>query len=168
MIALCGASGQGDFYNCVLTDTDEFCHHLFTETHPDQQFISMLNNYRRNGGLARADEVVRLGKHGAGLDVAKLARWIVERDVISFEWREETWLPLFQFDRPTMNIRHELKPVLNELQGVYSPCELAEWFARLNSSLHGWSPADVLSTDQAGNLFAVLQTARIDRFAAQG
>ena len=167
MIALFGVP-EADFHACVLTEAEKFCHQRLTQAHPDRQFISMLNNYRGNGGLARADEVLQLGGYGAGLDVATLARWIVERDVISFEWREQTWLPLFQFDRPSMSIRRELKAVLNELQGVYDPWELAEWFARLNSSLEGCSPADVIHSERAGHLSAVLQTARIDRFAAQG
>ncbi len=48
-----------------------------------------------------------------------LARWIALRQVVSFEWQAQTWLPLFQFDRRDMSIHPEL----------------AHWFARPNSSL---------------------------------
>lgn len=103
-----------------------------------------------------------------GPGVARLARWIVERQVVSFEWQSDTWLPLFQFNRPDLSIRAGLVRILAELNDVYDPWEMAHWFARPNSSLDHASPADVLRVDSDASLAAVVQTARTDRFAAMG
>jgi hypothetical protein len=32
--------------------------------------------------------------------ISLVARWIISRTVISFGWRSQTLLPLFQFDEP--------------------------------------------------------------------
>lgn len=64
---------------------------------PDHQFIAMLNAYRDSGGLARECEVLaRLKSHG-GRQAAALAHRHIGRDLISFEWQSQTWLPWFQF-----------------------------------------------------------------------
>ncbi|WP_296443716.1 hypothetical protein [Rhodoferax sp. UBA5149] len=124
----------------------------------------MLNSYRVSGGLARVPEVVALFKRHGRSDVATLASWIDNREVLSFEWQSQTWLPLFQFNRFDMTPRPELGQVLAELTSVYGPWELANWFAQPNPWLVDRTPADMLGSD----LPAVLNASRADRFIANG
>lgn len=53
----------------------------------------MFNSYRGSGGLAREQEVVALFKRRCGPDLATFASWIIETEVICFEWQSQTWLP---------------------------------------------------------------------------
>lgn len=130
------------------------------ECRADHQFVAMLNSYRGSGGLARKQEVVALFKRRCGPDVATLASWIVERQVICFEWQSQTWLPWFQFNRFDMAPQPELGQVFAELTSVYDPWELATWFAQPNPWLADRAPVDTLGVD----LSAVLQAARANRF----
>ena len=124
----------------------------------------MLGSFRGCGGIARADEALAWldGEVEQGLSV--LARWIALRQVVSFEWQAQTWLPLFQFDRRDMSIHPELAPIVTELRGVFDAWELANWFARPNSSLEELTPAEAFRSDPA----SALQAARTDRFAIEG
>jgi hypothetical protein len=61
----------------------------------DVQSLDMLNAYRRNGGLARAADIYAAMQPANGRSIAVLARWIVQREVIHFDWQGDTWLPSF-------------------------------------------------------------------------
>ncbi len=130
----------------------------------DQQFIAMLDGYRASGGLAGRREVLALSKRRGGPDAATLAHWVAERKVINFEWQSQTWLPLFQFQRPDMQPQAELARVLAELTPVYDPWELASWFVQPNPWLADRTPLDTLAAD----LPAVLNAARAERFVVNG
>lgn len=132
--------------------------------HVDDEFVTMLNAYRGSGGLARADEVVALLERRGRPGVSALARWIVERSVISFEWQAQTWLPWFQFAHPQQVPEPSLGAVLAELATVYDGWDLAHWFVRPNSALAERRPVEALARDPAG----VLQAARADRFVVRG
>lgn len=103
---------------------------LTQENQTDRQFMTMLDSYRCNGGLARAQEVFTLFKSRHGTDPATLARWIVRRSAISFDWQSKVWIPLFQFNRADMTIQPPIIPILNALNPVFSPWELASWFGK--------------------------------------
>lgn len=130
----------------------------------DRHFVAMLSAYRRSGGLARADEVVTLLDRRGLPGVATLARWIVERRVISFEWQLQTWLPWFQFKRLEQVPDPAVAALFSESTAVCDGWELAQWFARPHPALSGHAPVDLVTSDPD----AVLQAARADRFAAQG
>ncbi len=139
-------------------------HPRSAEVGADDAFVAMLQAFRCGGGLARADEVAALLEPRDGPCIDSLTRWIVDRNVISFEWRAQTWLPWFQFNHPGGVPAPALAPVLEELNTVYDRWELANWFARPNSALADHTPVAVLATDPV----AVLQAARADRFVANG
>lgn len=145
-------------------DTANCLHQCTQECRTDHQFVAMLNSYRGSGGLAREQEVVALFKRRYGPDRATLASWIVEREVICFEWQSQTWLPWFQFNRFDMAPQPELDQVFAELTSVYDPWELANWFARPNPWLADRTPVDTLVYD----LPVVVHAARADRLIANG
>lgn len=135
---------------------------LRNESQIDRQFMALLNAYRNTGGLARAQEVFTMFRSRHGADVARLARWIVRREIISFDWQSKVWVPLFQFDRATMALQPGLNCVLTVLNPILGPEELVAWFAQPNRYLMDQAPADRLAVDAN----AVLKAACTDRFIA--
>jgi hypothetical protein len=129
----------------------------------DHDFVEMLAAFRSSGGLARAHEVLELPE-GRGPGVATLARWIVERDVISFEWHSQTWLPWFQFKHPGRLPDPSVGAVLAALGAVRDDWAFALWLARPHPMLAGRTPVDAF----AGAAEAVLQAARADGLGARG
>ncbi len=136
------------------------------EYHTDEEFITLLDSCRGSGGLARSQELfVMFGLH-ARSNVATLARWIGQRNVISFDWNSKIWLPLFQFNRCNVTLQPQpgLSQVLSELGAVFDSWEIAHWFAQPNAWISDRTPADTLKRDVS----TVLHAARADRFIAAG
>lgn len=133
---------------------------LTNEVQVDRQFMALLDAYRNTGGLARAQEVFTMYRARHGADVATLARWIVRREVISFDWQSKVWIPLFQFERTTMTLQPGLNCILTVLNPIFHAEEMATWFAQPSRWLLDQAPADMLGTDAD----AVLKAACTDRF----
>ena len=130
----------------------------------DHQFIAMLDAYRSSGGLARAQEILAMFKRCGGPGVSALARWVVSRELICFEWQAQTWLPVFQFNRRDLTPDLRLRPVFAELTQIYDSWEVATWFSVPNPWLAQRAPVDTLRRDHD----AVLEAARAERFALSG
>ena len=131
----------------------------------DRQFVAMLDAYRDSGGLCRARELQEAMARSTamgGPGVADLNGWIMQRDVVCFDWQGNAWLPLFQFKRIVMVPHPQLRPVLRELNAVYDAWEIACWFARPNPWLTDSTPVKSL----LAHLPAVLHAARAERFIA--
>jgi hypothetical protein len=125
---------------------------------------AMLQAYQRTGGLAGSDEVMFLLRRRTSQPISLLARWIVVQHVVSFEWKTQRLLPLFQFDSSDMSVRSSVSAVLEELSGTFDNLEIASWFAEPNSWLQQELPLNVLEVDRD----AVLHAARADRYIARG
>ena len=138
------------------------CEQLANESRLDHQFMALLDAYRNTGGLARAHEVFTMYRSRHGADVETLARWIVRREVISFDWQSKVWVPLFQFDRTTMTLQPGLNCILTVLNPIHGPQEMAAWFAQPSRCLMEQAPVDVFGTDP----HAVLKAACTDRVIA--
>ena len=134
------------------------------EADRDREFAAMLRAFRETGGLLRGDEVADLLQQRGTGDVSRLARWIVTRQVVSFEWRGEQWVPMFQFDLSDMSLHQEARHLAAELAPAFDGWALSLWCATPNAWLHNRLPADGLMVDFP----AVLQAARADRFVAMG
>lgn len=126
----------------------------------DHQFLNMLDGFRLSGGLAQGHDLIPLLANRSGLNIGTLARWIVEGEVVHFEWQHETWLPLFQFSGPDMALRAGVRQVLKEFRGVLDPWETAQWFACPSEALGGRTPADEVAIHPE----EVLQAARCERY----
>jgi hypothetical protein len=130
----------------------------------DREFLAMQRAFAQSGGgLANGDDIARLMRRHSAQPLSTLARWIVDRRVVSFVWRGQTWLPLFQFD-PDMQPRADACAIVAELVGVYDDWELALWFVQPSEWLDDATPLERFGA----NPFDVLQAARIDRFVANG
>lgn len=120
----------------------------------------MLHAYRHTGGLAHAREVFMMFKIRHGSDSTRLARWIVKRNVMSFDWQSKIWVPLFQFNLTTMTLHPELHPIFAALNPVFEAWEMAYWFTQPNRWLADCTPVDTFSVDAK----AVLGAACANRF----
>jgi hypothetical protein len=120
--------------------------------------------FRRSGGVVSTDTLTMMLRRWSDQPISLLARWLVNRDVISFKSNGQTLLPTFQFDWLTGSVRPGVLGALAELRGAFDDDEIAAWFAQPNSSLFGDSPVNLIDKDPA----AVLEAARIDRFVAMG
>jgi hypothetical protein len=98
------------------------------------------------------------------LHAYRRARWIISRTVISFGWRSQTLLPLFQFDEADMSPRPSIAAVVRELADVFDDWQLAVWFAQPNGRLCYAAPVDAIARDVP----AVLSPARAERLLARG
>jgi len=137
---------------------------LVGEPDKDDKFITMLRGFRDTGGLVRGDEVADMLQRLSGHDLSQLARWIVTREVLSFQWRSELWVPLFQFNLSDMSLKDAAQRVSAELAPAFDAWNLSYWFVQPNSWLHDKSPVQLIGSDPS----AVFQAARADRFVAMG
>jgi hypothetical protein len=150
-------------HQALATDSHQGTRASFRRTE-DRQFVMMESAYLRTGGLVSGDEVARILRRHSGQPISKLARWIVERSIVSFYWNSRTLVPLFQFDRTDMSMRAGTNAVVRELHDVFDDWDLATWFAQPNAWLNDAAPVDVIEEDQP----AVVQAARADRYIALG
>jgi hypothetical protein len=130
----------------------------------NEEFVAVLDTYRDLGGLARGQEVASMTVNRCGPNVRALASWILERQLLSFEWQRQIWIPLFQFNRDTMVPHRGLFEVLAALAHTFAPWEQATWFAQANGWLGKRIPASVLPLDYE----AVADAARADVLLAAG
>jgi hypothetical protein len=131
------------------------------DAHP--QAREVLQAFRRTGGLVSGDELTFLLRGRTSQPISMLARWIVERRVVSFGWHGAYLLPMFQFDRADMTVHRQVAAILDELRGTFDNWALATWFALPNAWLADDAPVDVLPLDPQ----AVLHAASADRFIAR-
>ena len=130
----------------------------------DRQLAAMACGFQRHGGLATADELLRLMRRRSDQPISALARWIVDRNVVHFAWQGATLLPLFQFDRDRMLLNPIVISVVRELRDTFDDWEIALWFVTPNASTNGVAPVDAFES----NPLAALAAARTDRFVALG
>ena len=136
----------------------------YTESHDAGVLFALLGAYSGIGGVISGDALVALLRGAAEQPISMVARWVAQREVLSFQWGSPILLPVFQFDMAQLRVRPGVLSIMAELRDAFDDMELAEWFARPNSWLRGGIPARCFETD----LPAVLQAARADRFVALG
>jgi len=130
----------------------------------DRQLEALSCGFERHGGLATADEVVRLMRRRSDQPISTLARWIVDRHIVHFPWQGATLLPLFQFDRNHMLLNPVVISVVRELRDTFVDREIALWFVTPNASTNGVAPVDAFECSP----LAALAAARTDRLVALG
>jgi len=131
----------------------------------ERQFLTMVDTFGRVGGLVSGDAFVQRRRLDCwGQDLSTLARWIVERQVLSIHWSGDIWIPLFQFECEMNELRRDVALVVQELLPVFDAWEMALWFATPNCWTEDKTPSEVIRC----NPLSVLDAARADRFIASG
>lgn len=141
-----------------LTTQMRICRSLPTDT----QFVEMLRRYRPGGGIARRSEIEARLLARSPLGRRVLDGWLDDGAAFAFEWRGQTWLPVFQFRQATMTPRRDVIQIMRELWPTFDGVEMALWFSQPNQMLRGRSPVEMLDEELA----AVRQAARFDRYVA--
>src|SRR5258706_228067 len=90
-----------------------------------RQLLAMDRGFSRTGGIACGDEVASMLRKRSDQPISTLARWIVGRTVVSFEWQSRLLLPLFQFDLSDMSPRLGVVDVIRELSDAFDDWEFA-------------------------------------------
>lgn len=126
----------------------------------ERRFAALSSAFARQGGCLPADQLCGLMRAHWDQPLSRLARWIAVREVVSVSWRSEIWIPLFQFERPSLDLSPGVCDVVRTLRPVYDDWELAEWFTRTHDLLSGRSPAALVACDPS----SVKEAARMDRF----
>lgn len=130
----------------------------------DEQFLEMEQAFSASGGVASSEELVQLLRKDVEQPVSVVARWIVDRRVVSFVWQSQTWLPMFQFDMSSARLHPGVAEVMEELVSAFDDWDVAMWFVRPNAWLGDSTPVTVIDSD----VRSVLDAARVDRFIAHG
>ena len=125
---------------------------------------ALFDAYQKAGGTLTSDEFICLLRNHCGQPLSMLARRIVARELITFSWRGQTLIPMFQLEPVTGSTRSDVLVLLAELAPALDEEEVARWFVRPNPWLLGGTPVACLSED----FNAVLHAARTDRFVAAG
>jgi hypothetical protein len=136
----------------------------YTQRLEDRQFLEMEQSFRPSGGLVSGDELVRHLRRHHEQPISTLARWIVERQVVSLSWQGQTLLPMFQFEPSDMGMNPAVAASVRELKDIFDDWDLALWFARPNIWLFDRAPVQLIVSDP----LAVRNAARADRFIALG
>lgn len=129
-----------------------------------REYRKMKHAFSASGGLVSSDDALTLLMRHTDQPISQLARWIVDREVISFQWEWRTVLPLFQFDLPTMTPRSSVTAVIRELIPALSDWEMCLWLIAPNAWLADAAPLDAISLDAR----AVLDAARGEHFLLRG
>jgi hypothetical protein len=129
-------------------------------TAQERRVSTLLAAFARQGGCLPADQFCSRLRGHWGQPLSRVARWIARRDVVSVTWRAQFLIPLFQFERPSLDLVPAARDAIRALRPVHDDWELAEWFVRPHDLLAGRSPAARLACDPC----AVLEAACRDRF----
>jgi hypothetical protein len=131
---------------------------------PRHRWLQLSQRFADSGGMVSSSAFTAMLRGRCDQPLSVLARWIVDRHVLSFEACGERWLPLFQFEPGAWRVRSGVELAVGELRGVFDDDELVDWFATPNAWLSDRSPASLVATHAT----AVLEAARADRFVAAG
>lgn len=122
----------------------------------DTRGLDLLDGYGRRGGLATGDELaLRLREHWRQ-PISVLARWVVARKVVSFSWRGQLLLPLFQFEFPRGNPHPGVLESAPALHQKMDELGVAAWFLQPHPWLGGAAPADRVADDPRAVVEAAL------------
>ena len=130
----------------------------------ERELVAMLAAYRLCGGVVGGDQLAAILREHHPQPISVAARWLVRRSILSFSWRGQTLIPLFQFERTTMCARAGVVAVVRELRDAFNDWEMSLWFATPNSWLDNVCPVSVVCSEPQ----AVLRAAQADRYIALG
>jgi hypothetical protein len=131
----------------------------------ERELVSMLTAYRPVGGVVSGDDLAAILRDHHPQPISVVARWLVRRAILSFSWRGQTLIPMFQFERSSMCPRSDVLAVIRELRDAFDDWEVALWFATPNTWLDNHArPVTLVDSDPQ----AVLRAAQADRYIVIG
>ena len=113
----------------------------------DMALGELIGSYGARGGLASPDEVLGLMRPYWRQPLSVLAKWIVVRKVVSFTWRTQILLPVFQFERPRMTPHQAIADCSLALVDLMGEEAFAAWFVSPGRWLGQRMPVDTLLSE---------------------
>lgn len=113
----------------------------------DAVLSELIDRYTVHGGLASPDEVIGLMRPYWRQPISILAKWIVDHKVVSFIWRSQILLPMFQFERPRMTPHESVAEAAPQLADLMDDEGVAAWFIRPCEWLRQARPVDFAAID---------------------
>jgi hypothetical protein len=89
---------------------------------------------------------------------------IVTGKIISFGWNQDYWIPTFQLNGYSLDVRSGPQRAITHLCDVFDGWEAATWFATPNPWLRERAPVEMVDDEEE----AVANAARIARFIVTG
>jgi hypothetical protein len=133
------------------------------EEHPSVRgFVALLEAFRTTGGTAPAEVLGRMLDDLHGCPAHDLAELLQLGKVFGFEWRGNLWIPMFQFELESLEVKRAPQAVRAELPSQWAGWTLAGWFACAHTLLNGQRPVDVLDTSHK----AVMHAAHLEPIPA--
>jgi hypothetical protein len=150
-------------FDCLPT-TARLLHAVKMRRRDDVVHAEIIDEYVAHGGVASPDEIITLMRPHWRQPISILARWIFGRKVVSFSWRMQMLLPVFQFAQPRMTPNQAIADCSLEFGELMDDDGFAAWFVRPCMWLDRKMPVDLLPDDPD----AVVDAASKTRFALMG
>ncbi|HXD04914.1 MAG TPA: hypothetical protein VN680_02615 [Burkholderiaceae bacterium] len=123
------------------------------------QYQQMRQAFGASGGIVTCADMLDSLARFTTQPISRLARWIVDDELLRFQWQGCMLLPLFQFDATGMAPDPSVTPIIRELLSTFREWDACLWFAEPNAWLGDALPVELLRKDAR----AVLDAARADR-----
>jgi hypothetical protein len=117
-------------------------------------FVAMLEAFRATGGTAPAEVLCRMLEELHGCSADELAELLRAGQVFGFEWRGSLWIPMFQFELESLEVKRGPQQVRAELPIQWVGWTLAGWFACAHTLLDEQRPVDMLDTSPSAVMYA--------------
>ena len=158
------AAGTLAFAPVRLTPKDATLNRTISSYPTPVGFVALISAFRPSGGTARGDDLSHHLDAEAPGSLTQLARQIASGNILNFQWRQSFWVPLFQFEPGTCEVRACVSRVMQELKDAFDSWETAVWFVQPHPLLGGARPLALLDSQPQ----RVVNAARNDRYVAIG
>jgi hypothetical protein len=124
----------------------------------DVALIRLIDSYGVRGGIASPEGIVNLMRPYWRQPISILAKWIIGHRVLSFAWRAQLLLPVFQFELPRMTPNAVVADCALALCEFMDDEGFAAWFVRPSEWLDQRMPVDLLAMDPGAVIDAAGRT----------
>jgi hypothetical protein len=110
----------------------------------DAAQLQLINRYASQDGVGLPEEIICRMRPYWKQPLSALAKWIAERRLVSFSWRAQLLVPLFQLMRPTMAPQQAVAECSRGLGELVDDEGFADWFVRPCVWLGNSMPVELL------------------------
>lgn len=135
--------------------------HELLRRRSDAAHLQLVTLYSGQGGVCPPEELVGRMRPHWQQPVSLLAKWIAGRKLVSFSWRAQLLVPLFQLVRPTMAPSQAIAECSRGLGELVDDEGFAEWFVRPCMWLGNKMPVELL-LDQPDAVIRAAELTGID------
>ena len=117
-------------------------------------FVGMLLAYRTSGGILNGEELSHLLNEYRQIDHLNLTVLFASDSLFHFSWRNNVWVPMFQFELSQLSIRPECRLIFKALKKSMDDWSATSWMVNPNTLLDKKLPIDLIEFEFASVLSA--------------